>query len=145
MMAQPRSLSNSTWSGQACPPLSGVAAEVGLPLAVFSKLNVFMTSVEAHDSPDVVARCCSPSTLNVADGCTMWCEMPSRFMSLRSKQGDTKALTAMTDCIKETETNWTGYPSILVNSSAASGGKGGQKTILAVWALLIVSYTVAII
>ncbi len=136
---------NVTWSGRKCMPLlSGSYDEVGLPTEIASKLNIYLTSATEHESMEPVAKCCSPSRLFLVDNCTMWCEMPEKYMSLSKDGNGLDPLSAIGNCIKDQMGNSSAYfTSIMLSDSGLPGGKGGCKTSLALWALLIAGYTIA--
>ncbi|XWX01834.1 hypothetical protein V2A60_009863 [Cordyceps javanica] len=121
-----------------CQPINPGRHEIGLPADAWDKLNVFMTAAK-DNSKEVVAECCYPEVLNIANECIMWCAVPSKYLDEAKKGGKTPVLDAMTRCVRD-ESNGTSVPATLHQVSAAAGGNGGRKTALGLWALLVVGY-----
>ncbi|KAK3180819.1 hypothetical protein K4F52_007910 [Lecanicillium sp. MT-2017a] len=136
---------NVTWSGRKCVSLlSGTYDEIGLPTEIVPMLNIYLTSAMEHESREPVAKCCSPSRLFVVDNCTMWCDMPEKYMNLSKDGSSLNPLNAIADCIRDKRGNSSEhFTSIMLSDAGLSGGKGGCNMSLALWALLIAGYTIA--
>ena len=121
-----------------CQPISPGRHEIGLPAEAWDKLNVFMTAAK-DNSKAVVAECCYPEVLNIANDCIMWCAVPSKYLNEAKKGGKTPALTAMTSCIRK-KSNGTSIPATMHQVSAAAEGGYSRKIEFGLWALLVAGY-----
>lgn len=104
--------------------------------------NAYIFIMDAtNQSRAAVAQCCYPNILNIADGCTMWCILPSRHIE---KGENTKGLTpirVMSDCIGERSSNRTN-PSALRSPSGAADREHMRAKAFGLWALLVVGHLV---